>query len=102
MKVALRLSYSSLFKLGLKIIRVRVIKFYFKVSKKKFIYNFFFLGQVRGFILTPVYNVTFDVETGFMFFVLYLSIAAKVAMSCAVFSRVTTVLSAGFVFYLVE
>lgn len=40
-------------------------------------------------------------ETGFKFFVMYLSVAAKVAMSCAVYTRVT-VLSAGFVFYLVE
>ena len=51
-------------------------------------YNFFFFfWPSQGFILTPVYTSTFGVETGFMFFVLYLSVAAKVAMSCAVFSR---------------
>ena len=45
------------------------------------------MGQVRGFIWTPICTATFDVETGFMFFVLYLFVAAKVAMSCVVFSR---------------
>ena len=91
MKIALKWSYSSLFKLSLKKIRIRVFKFYFKSSKQKqkqkqkTINKFFWAKSGDSF--EPLYVPPPLVCRLGLSSVLYLSVAAKVAMSCVVFSR---------------